>query len=48
MKERSMNIGTSAEQFLMMKFKTPKDGIGLEDREVYEIDQKHLLLQIRL
>jgi hypothetical protein len=37
---KESHLGALAEQLLSMKYKTPKDGLGLEDRETYELDQK--------
>lgn len=48
MTERNINLGLNAEQFLFLNFRTPKDGLPLEEREVYELGQREYMLKMRL
>lgn len=48
MADRNINMGQSAEQFLFMNFRSPKDGLALEERELYEIGQREYMLKMRL
>ena len=37
MTDRNINIGLNAEKFLFLNFRSPKDGIALDERELYEL-----------
>ena len=48
MADRSINMGQNAEQFLFMNFRSPKDGLALDERELYELSQREYMIKIRL